>query len=217
MTLSEAIRITEEIKPVPDGFGCVVTDIDDTVVTADPSVIGIWKNKPGEKPVRLTPDQYAKDPDSKNESWYDLREFRDPDRVYKSIVQGTPIFSTLRMLNANSKANYHICFLTARGLQGVVDSALKSFLNAMGEKGMVDKNLGEKLKSDISAAVNDASWDAVPASTPEKKAMVLRKLCGRYARVKFLDDDLKNIEAAKALNLPNLQVIAVGGAKGGKK
>lgn len=209
MTLFEAIKIAEEVKPVPDGFGCIACDIDDTLLSADTSVIGIWKNKPGEKPVRLTPDEFAKDPDSEHEEWYDYKEFRDPERVYRSIVNATPIFRSLRLLNAHVRANWAICFLTARGLQDVVAGALKSFLDAMGEKGMIDKGVGEKLRQDLSAAVNDISWDAVQAKTPERKAMVLKRLCGKYARVKFLDDDLKNIEATKALNLPNLQVIPV--------
>lgn len=209
MDLNEALRISEEIKPVPTGFGCIACDIDDTLLSADTSVIGIWKNKPGEKPVRLSPDEFAKDPDAEHEEWYDYREFRDPEKVYKSIVNATPIFKSLRLLNAHVRANWAICFLTARGLQDVVAGALKSFLDAMGEKGLVDKGIGEMLRKDLSAAVNDISWDAVPAKTPERKAMVLQKLCGKYARVKFLDDDVKNLKYVSSLNLPNLQIIPV--------
>ena len=37
--------------------------------------------------------------------------------------------------------------------------------------------------------------------------MILKQLCSQYKVAKFVDDDYRNIEAAKALKIPNLQVI----------
>lgn len=206
MKLNEAYNlVNEEIKE--DGKrNCLLLDIDDSILTADPSVIGIWKNKPGEKPVRLTPDEFAKDPDAEHEEWYDYKEFRDPEKVYQSIVRGTPILRNLRLMDAHVRANWDIGFLTARGLQDVVDSALRAFLKTRTKDGKLIP-IGGKLKKDISAGVNDASWDGIPAKTPERKAMVLKDICNKYDKVKFVDDDIKNINFVKSLKLPNLTVI----------
>lgn len=206
MKLNEAYNlVNEEIKE--DGKrNCLLLDIDDSILTADPSVIGIWKNKPGEKPVRLTPDEFAKDPDAEHEEWYDYKEFRDPEKVYQSIVRGTPILRNLRLMDAHVRANWDIGFLTARGLQDVVDSALRAFLKTRTKDGKLTP-IGDKLKKDISAGVNDASWDGIPAKTPERKAMVLKDICNKYDKVKFVDDDIKNINFVKSLKLPNLTVI----------
>ena len=206
MKLNEAYNlVNEEIKE--DGKrNCLLLDIDDSILTADPSVIGIWKNKPGEKPVRLTPDEFAKDPDAEHEEWYDYKEFRDPEKVYQSIVRGTPILRNLRLMDAHVRANWDIGFLTARGLQDVVDSALRAFLKTRTKDGKLIP-IGDKLRKDISAGVNDASWDGIPAKTPERKAMVLKDICNKYDKVKFVDDDIKNINFVKSLNLPNLTVI----------
>lgn len=206
MKLNEAYNlVNEEIKE--DGKrNCLLLDIDDSILTADPSVIGIWKNKPGEKPVRLTPDEFAKDPDAEHEEWYDYKEFRDPEKVYQSIVRGTPILRNLRLMDAHVRANWDIGFLTARGLQDVVDSALRAFLKTRTKDGKLIP-IGDKLKKDISVGVNDASWDGIPAKTPERKAMVLKDICNKYDKVKFVDDDIKNINFVKSLKLPNLTVI----------
>ncbi len=206
MKLNEAYNlVNEEIKE--DGKrNCLLLDIDDSILTADPSVIGIWKNKPGEKPVRLTPDEFAKDPDAEHEEWYDYKEFRDPEKVYQSIVRGTPILRNLRLMDAHIRANWDIGFLTARGLQDVVDSALRAFLKTRTKDGKLIP-IGDKLKKDISAGVNDVSWDGIPAKTPERKAMVLKDICNKYDKVKFVDDDIKNINFVKSLKLPNLTVI----------
>lgn len=206
MKLNEAYNlVNEEIKE--DGKrNCLLLDIDDSILTADPSVIGIWKNKPGEKPVRLTPDEFAKDPDAEHEEWYDYKEFRDPEKVYQSIVRGTPILRNLRLMDAHVRANWDIGFLTARGLQDVVDSALRAFLKTRTKDGKLIP-IGDKLKKDISAGVNDSSWDGIPAKTPERKAMVLKDICNKYDKVKFVDDDIKNINFVKSLKLPNLTVI----------
>ena len=214
MKFEEVINIVEEIKEVKDGEGVLVCDLDDCLLQADSSSIGVWKEKPGEKPVRLSSEQYAKDPDAAtHKEWFNYKEFRDPEKVYNSIINGTPLLRQLRLLDAHVRANYHIAFLTARGLQDVVDKALRAFLKYKDSNGNLVP-IGDKLKSDISAAVNDMKWvEAYPtAGDPEKKAMVLKNLCKKYKKVKFVDDDLKNLQYARSLKLPNLQVIQASNA-----
>lgn len=209
MKFEQVINIVEETKPIKEGTGCILLDIDDCLLQADSKAIGIWKNKPGEKPVRLSSEQYAKDPDAAtHKDWFDYKEFRDPKKVYDSIVNGTPLLRQLRLVDQHVRAGYHLAFLTARGLQDVVDKALRAFLKYRDKDGNLVP-IDKKLKSDISAAVNDMKWvEAYPtAGDPEKKAMVIKNICQKYDKVKFIDDDLKNVQAARALNLPNLQVI----------
>ena len=45
------------------------------------------------------------------------------------------------------------------------------------------------------------------SNDPEKKAIILKKICNEYDKVVFVDDDKKNVDSAKSLNLPNLTVI----------
>ena len=56
-------------------------------------------------------------------------------------------------------------------------------------------------------AVND-EFKKYPGKTDsEKKAKILTKLCTKYDRVVFVDDDKKNVNAARNLNIKNLKVI----------
>jgi hypothetical protein len=208
MDFQDAINIVEEIKPLEKGKkGCILFDIDDCLLQADSKAIGIIKREPGKDPVRLSTDQYAKDPDAAtHRGWFSYEEFRDPEKVYASIVGGTPLLRQMRLLDAHVKANYDIAFLTARGLQDVVDAALRAFLKVKDDNGKLSP-IGDRLKSEISAAVNDEIKAYPGANDPEKKGMVIKNICQKYDKVKFVDDDLKNVNFAKSLKLPNLQVI----------
>lgn len=209
MKFSEIEIILEETRPIKEGTGCVLLDIDDCLLQADKNSIGIWKREPGKEPIRLSSEEYAEDPDSAtHKEWFSYEEFRDPQKVYNSIVNGTPLLRQLRLVDQHARAGYHLAFLTARGLQSVVDKALRAFLKYRDAKGNLVA-VGDKLKSDISAAVNDDKWISIypNAGDPEKKAAVIKNVCQKYTKVKFVDDDLKNVNFAKSLNLPNLQVI----------
>ena len=208
MKFEEVIRIVEEVKPLEKGKkGCILFDIDDCLLQADSKAIGIIKREPGKDPVRLSTDQYAKDPDAAtHRDWFSYEEFRDPEKVYASIVGGTPLLRQMRLLDAHVKANYDVAFLTARGLQDVVDAALRAFLKVKDANGNLSP-IGDRLKSEISAAVNDEIKAYPGANDPEKKGMVIKNICKNYDKVKFVDDDLKNVNFAKSLKLPNLQVI----------
>ena len=193
------------LEYVKDGKkGCVLVDIDDCILKADGSQISIIKRKPGESEKRLSSEEYAKDPDAgkpENKKWFSYEEFRDPVKVFNSIVNGTPQLKQLRLVDQHVRAQWDIAFLTARGLQDVVDKALREFLKFRDKDGKLQP-IGDNLKSGISAA------GVYPGATdPEKKANVIKKICAKYDYVKFVDDDLKNVQFAKSLGLKNLQVI----------
>ena len=59
----------------------------------------------------------------------------------------------------------------------------------------------------MSHAINDESKTYEGTNDADKKANILRKLCQKYDRVVFVDDDKKNVRAAKGLRINNLRVI----------
>lgn len=201
--------LREEIQTTKGKKCLLMLDIDDCLLKADPTVIGIWKNKPGEAPKRLSTEEFAKDPDAgTHKEWFDYKEFRDPNKVYKSIVNGTPILKNLKLMDAHVRANWDVCFVTARGLKDVVANALKDFLKYRDNSGKLVP-IGDKLKVELSAAVNDDSFVKIYPNLgdPQKKAVVIKNLCSKYDVAKFVDDDKKNVQFVKSLRIPNLQVI----------
>lgn len=213
MTLQQAYDLLKEERDLPEGkTGILVMDIDDTLVKANPNVIKCYKSVNG-KEQPLTTAQFATDPDKakmgKNVKMYNMpedapsegiafsiREFRDPTKVYNSIVKGTPIVTNLRIMDDKLKHGWDIAFLTARGLQGVVTQALTDFLKTK------DKNnklvpIGEQFKKALSAAVNDEDIKYAGRDDGEKKANVLRKIALKYDKVVFIDDDLRNTSSVK--------------------
>ena len=169
MKFEEALELVkEETKPLKDGKkGCVLVDIDDCILKADGSQISIIKRKPGEPEKRLSSEEYAKDPDAgkpETKKWFSYEEFRDPKKVFNSIVNGTPQLRQLRLIDQHVRAQWDIAFLTARGLQDVVDKALREFLKFRDKDGRLQP-IGDNLKSGISAAVDpvqDACFVKLP-------------------------------------------------------
>ena len=171
----------------------------------------------GELPIPLYPDpikketdevipkdEDAKDPNKR--SWFDYREFNDPVKVYDSIISGTPIIKNLRIMDSYIKAGYDFCFLTARSCEDVVKSALESFLKVKDENNSLNE-LGDVFKKSMSHAVNDTLHKYHGATDAEKKANILIGLCKKYDSVVFVDDDRKNLKAARELGLKNLKVV----------
>ena len=209
MKYNKAIEIMEAIKPLSSGKGLMVFDIDDCILSADANTIGIWKEEPGKKPIRISSEEYAKDPDAAtHKEWFNYKEFRDPEKVFTSIVKGTPILRNLKVLDAHVRAGYDVAFLTARGLKDVISQALEKFLKIRDSSGNLVP-VGDKLKLEVSQAVNDDNFVKIYPNLgdPAKKALVLKDVCKKYSKVKFIDDDLKNVNAVRAMNIPNLQVV----------
>ena len=187
--------------------GAIVFDIDDTLLRSDPSQIKIYK-RVGDKEIVLTTDEFAKDLDANDpskEHLFDLRDFKDPVKVYNSIISGTPLLRNLRILDDYVNAGYEFCFLTARTHEEAIAHALDSFLKV--RKGGVLREIGEIFNKTLSAAVSDPAKGYPGATTAEKKANVLRDICSKYDKVVFVDDDIKNINKAISLNISNLKVI----------
>ena len=200
--------ITEKIKPLRSSVtGVIVFDIDDTLLKVDPKIMRVYKNEPGKKEVALSTEEFAKDPDIENHrDWFDYRDFRDPIKVYTSIINGTPLIRNLRIMDDYVDAGYDFCFLTARSCEEIVKKALDDFLLHKGSDGEF-KKLGTAFKKTISHAVNDDIKKYPGSSDAEKKANILKELCKKYDKVVFVDDDHKNVRAARELSLPNLKVI----------
>jgi len=203
-------RINESMNRLTSGkTGIVVFDIDDTLLKADLNAIGIIKYVNGDKynKVRLSTDEYAKDPDAKNhKSWYSYEEFNDPVKVMHSIINGTPILKNMHIMDAYINAGYEFCFLTARGCEDAVTYALSHMLMVRDADGNLNP-IGDNFNKKISAAVNDVSKGYVGKNDAEKKANVLKDIASKYDYVVFVDDDRKNVAFARSLNIKNLTVI----------
>ena len=203
------VYIFERVKNLPDSVkGLIVFDIDDTLLKVDSSMMSIYKTVDG-KTIKLSTEDFAKDPDAADPSkrnLFDLKDFYDPVKVYNSIISGTPLISNLKIMDAYIRAGYDFCFLTARGCEEIIKKALEDFLEFRDEDGKL-KELGDTFKKTFSHAVNDEIKKYPGKTDAEKKANVLRTLCKQYDKVVFVDDDHKNVSAARELNIPNLTVI----------
>ena len=104
------------------------------------------------------------------------------------------------------RAGYDFCFLTARSCEEVVKRAISDFLKMRSEDGKL-KELGDSFKKTFSHAVNDQIKKYPGRTDAEKKANILKNLCKEYDKVVFVDDDTKNVHAARNLKISNLKVI----------
>lgn len=222
MKFEDALRFINEERDLGEKTGILVLDIDDTLVKANTNVIKCYKSVDG-KETAISTAQFAIDPDKakmgKNVVMYkntedapkkgiafSIREFRDPQKVYDSIVKGTPIIKNLKLMDDHLRHGWDVAFLTARGLQGTVTKALDDFLRTPDGKGNFIP-LGDKFKKALSAAVNDEDIKYAGIDDGDKKGRVLAELSKKYDKVKFVDDDMRNIIAAKNLRIKNLKVV----------
>jgi hypothetical protein len=186
----------------------LVSDIDDCLLRADQRDISITKIVDGDR-VRLSTDEYAQDPDRYNDNVeYDFSEFSDPERVRTSIIRATPILQNLAIVDEYMQKGYDFAFLTARHCEDVVAETLYDFLKYRDKGGRL-RHLGKRFKRTLSQAVNDEKYTRVYDGLKdwERKGAVLSDLCELYDEVVFIDDDPKNIEGARKLDLSNLRII----------
>lgn len=202
--------IYEKIKELPSHIkGLIVFDIDDTLLKVDSKTINVYKKEPGKQEIRLTTEEFAKDPDASDpnkKDWFDYRDFRDPIKVYNSIITGTPLIKNLRIMDDYVEAGYDFCFLTARGCEETIKKAIGDFLKIRDKNGVL-RDLGDTFKKTLSHAINDEFKNYPGKTDADKKANVLKDLCKQYDRVVFVDDDHKNVSAARNLKIYNLKVI----------
>ena len=203
--------LLERIKQLPASIkGLIVFDIDDTLLKVDTDILKIYKNVPGKPEQALTTEEFAKDPDAADpnkKSLFDFRDFQDPIKVYQSIISGTPLIKNLRIMDDYIEAGYDFCFLTARGCEETIKTALDEFLRVRNRDDNTLRKLGDTFKKTLSHAINDMTKNYPGRSDAEKKSNVLKYLCKKYDRVVFVDDDTKNVNSARNLRIPNLRVI----------
>ena len=203
--------LLERIKQLPASVkGLIVFDIDDTLLKVDTDVLKIYKDVPGKPEQALTTEEFAKDPDAADpnkKSLFDFRDFQDPVKVYQSIISGTPLIKNLRIMDDYIEAGYDFCFLTARGCEETIKTAIDEFLRVRNRDNNTLRKLGDTFKKTLSHAINDMTKNYPGRSDAEKKSNVLKYLCKKYDRVVFVDDDTKNVNSARNLKIPNLRVI----------
>lgn len=192
--------LNEEIKP-PKGNGIIIFDIDDTLVQA--KGLYVYQKKDG-KEIKLTPPEFANlSAEEKSTGDFDFRDFRSGSKMYKSIIQGTPIIKNLRMLDAHVRAGWKVGFLTARGVEKANLAAIRDWIRFKDKNG----NLSPITISFFNA-VNDEGRLSLGGSSAERKAKALEILSKEYDIVKFVDDDKSFIDAARKV-LPKKNVIHV--------
>lgn len=204
--LKQELYVEERI--VPEGKRHIVLfDIDDTLLSAEN--IYIHKVFPDGKDILLSPIDFAKEDivkEGEKGISYDMKEFRDPNIVKKSIETGRPIWKNLKIINDHIKNGWKIGIITARGLEDVIYSAINKWAMFQQDKGLLDK-FGKIFVKNLVHAVNDEAKVYEGANSFEKKANVIKKYAQKYDKVKFVDDDDKNIKAVRDLKMPNVIVV----------
>lgn len=233
MKLEEAYRIINEETPLPEGKrGIIVFDIDDTLLHADSSIMGViiqrftetgkWENVAREDTAEFAKSKYKDENGRAKEGYrFDFSEYRDPAKIKQSMFKSydkdgkqiskgaEPLIANLRMMDSNLRAGYDVAFLTARGAEKVVFDNLMKWLKYRKVNGQLVDLRKEKVNLKNSRAVNDEKYaeEYKGMTDGQKKANFLKEKCAQYDRVKFVDDDRANLAAMRALKLPNLQVI----------
>lgn len=237
MKLERAYEIVMEERQLKAGTtGLIVFDIDDTLLQADSSVMGIiikkfieskgvWEQVDRQSSEEFAKSQY-KDENARPKPGYkfDYSEFRNPDKIKQSFFPtktedgkmskgAKPIIANLRMMDSHLRAGYDVAFLTARGAESDVFKNLMEWLKYRKVNGQIVDLRKEKFNLKDSRAVNDDKYaeEQKGMTDPQKKAEFLKRVCKKYSIVKFVDDDSKNVRDAKALGIPNLQVIQAQG------
>lgn len=185
----------------------IVFDIDDTLLKTKSSVTKVYKDS-GKSEV-LSTDEYAKDRDIDNPDVdWDFSVFNNPETIYNVMVTGRPLIRNLRVMDHYASLGWRISFLTARSQEDAIYKALLDVIRIKNARGQYEP-IADKLSREDSFAVNDKKYDDVfgDLQTPDRKAVVLQQLCDEYDNVIFVDDDKKNIMAARSLHLPNLKTV----------
>ena len=236
MTLDKAYEIIGEETKLKDGkTGLIVFDLDDTLLRADSSVMGIiikkftetgkWENVAWEDTAQFAKSPYKDDKGNPKPGYkFDFSEFRNPEKIKQSFFKtekdgkviskgAEPLVAQLRMMDSNLRAGYDVAFLTARGAEQAVFTNLMKWLKYRNLKGEFVDLKKNKVNLTNSRAVNDEKYTKEYAGMPDgaKKAAFLKDKCSKYSIVKFVDDDQKNLAAMRALHLPNLKVIEAQG------
>lgn len=205
--LEEELYLEERTPPKGKKY-IALFDIDETLLTGEG--IFIWKkNTKTGKEIPLSTEDFAKEnivEEEKNGFTYDMREFRTPEIVKKSIERGKPIWKNVKLLNDHIRNGWSVGVITARGLEDIIYKSINKWTMFQKDKGLLER-YGKVFVKNLVHAVNDNAKVYTGANSFEKKANLIRKYAAKYDKVKFVDDDEKNLRAVKALGLDN--VVAV--------
>lgn len=181
-------------------------DVDDTLLKA--KGIYIYRKLPSDKKeIALTPEQFAKDEnirDYNNMKYYNFRDFEDPDKIYNSIIDGTPLVQNLQYVDYYHDHQYEIGILTARRHEEFVYKALCKWLKYKDKDG---KFVDIEINREYVFAVNDKKYSDIPCPDADKKIYILKNISKEFSKVVYIDDDDKNIKKAKASGIKNLTVL----------
>jgi hypothetical protein len=158
-------------------------DIDDTLLK---SQIYTYINING-KIIKLTPEEYKKYENKYPIEMFDFSEFDDPEIIKKSIINSTPIYENLRIVNNHINDKWELGILTARGEEEMISQIIEDWLK---------KNLKRedfKIKRDNIYAVGDKILKYKGITNQEKKLNILKKELKEYTKVKLIDDNKQTI------------------------
>lgn len=203
-------RIVEEIKK-PQGKGIIIFDIDDTLVKA--KGIRIHLTKDGKDVKSYEPEEFEKlDKKKLREEGYDFdfREFRDPKKLYTSIVKGEPMIKNLKVLDAHLRAGWDVGFLTARGGEAANKKAITDWLKYKTKDGELKSIDKDRIKYFIAVSddkrVKEFARKAKAGETHDAKKFFLQEIQNKYDEVKFVDDSAANLMKARDV-LPKKNVV----------
>ena len=185
-------KTLKEERKIPDGKKhLLLLDIDDTLLKAA-SNMKIYRKLPTDKvEIALTPEEYAHEvvtPATKK--YYDYRDFRDPKKVYESIVKGMPYINNLKVVDDFYKAGADLGILTARGCEDAVYKAIKAFLKVKDANGnLVRPNIPRERVH----GVNDDNKKYPGETDGDKKKNVIRSYYKDYDYITLFDVDLVTI------------------------
>ena len=118
------------------------------------------------------------------------------------------------MMNGSFLVDYqnkkYILYMPTEQANEMVDrKEEKRHLDIVYPLGITSKNVFFDIEKGIkiNEFIEGESLNNLDNYDEEKVANILRKLCKKYDRVIFVDDDHKNVSAARNLNIKNLRVI----------
>lgn len=181
-------------------------DVDDTLLKA--KGIYIYRKLPtDDKEIALTPQEFAEDKNTRdynNMKYYNFRDFEDPEKIYNSIICGTPLIHNLKYVDEFHDKKYEIGILTARRHEEFVYKAICKWLKYKNKDGKFEDI---EIKREYVFAINDKKYSDAGIPDADKKIFVLKNMSKEFEKIVYIDDDDKNIKKAKESGIENLTVI----------
>jgi hypothetical protein len=200
--------LAKKVKSVKRGTHLVIFDIDSTVVSLKPGIIGVYKIE-GEKETWMDFETYQEDKKKSDYNVsYDYRDFDDPEKIKRAIVEGTPIIKNLEILDTYINAGWELAFLTGKSSEDEVYKIMVDWMEYKDVNGNMHP-LRNRLSKTLSRATADEKYARFYGGLPtaEAKANSIKNLAIMYQSVVFIDDDERNLKEVEKLHLPNIRMI----------